>query len=117
MLGILFTGIGIVGVLTPLLPGTIFLILALACFARGNQKMENWLLHHPRFGPNLQEWRATGGIRLKTKIIICSIILLSTVGTLVRCPDKIVGGVMALIGLAGILYVSTRPTLPPQRTS
>lgn len=41
--GLLFTGIGMIGVLIPVLPTTPFLILASLCFMRSSEKFDKWL--------------------------------------------------------------------------
>lgn len=42
-IGLLFTGIGMVGVVLPVLPTTPFLILASICFMRSSEKFDKWL--------------------------------------------------------------------------
>lgn len=54
--GILSLLIALVGVVLPLLPTTPFVILAAGCFARSSPRLHAWLLHHPLFGPVLQNW-------------------------------------------------------------
>lgn len=41
-IGILFAGIGMIGILVPVLPTTPFLILASVCFVRGSDKFDKW---------------------------------------------------------------------------
>ncbi|CAN5205846.1 YbaN family protein [soil metagenome] len=72
VLGLICVGLGIIGAVLPLMPTTIFLILAAGCFARSSPRLEKWLLDHPRFGPTLRNWRAEGAISKPGKIAACS---------------------------------------------
>jgi uncharacterized membrane protein YbaN (DUF454 family) len=68
ILGLVFVGLGGVGAVVPLMPTTIFLILAVACFARSSPKLEARLLNHPRFGRPLRQWREQGAVPLIGKV-------------------------------------------------
>jgi len=70
-LGLLCVGLGLVGAFLPLMPTTIFMILAAGCFARSSPRLEAWLLAHPRFGPVLRAWRAEGAIPRAGKRAAC----------------------------------------------
>lgn len=45
-----------VGVITPGIPFSIFLVGAAYCFARSSKKMEEWIYNHRHFGPFLINW-------------------------------------------------------------
>lgn len=55
--GTLAVGLGLIGVVVPLLPTTPFMILAAACFARSSPRLHDWLWHHRLFGPAIRDWR------------------------------------------------------------
>lgn len=71
-LGYLLVALGFIGALLPLMPTTIFLILATGCFARSSPRLEAWLLRHPRFGPTLRAWREDGAIGARAKGMACA---------------------------------------------
>ncbi|RYG40943.1 DUF454 domain-containing protein, partial [bacterium] len=84
LLGFLFLGLGYIGVVLPVMPGTIFFILSLNCFRRSNAKMEAWLLARPGIGPVLQEWDRTGAIKPKIKGLILFLMWGSMIGSAIR---------------------------------
>ena len=60
-------GLGVLGVLVPLLPTTPFLILAAYLFSRGSERLHAWLLNHRIFGPPIENWRTHRAISTKAK--------------------------------------------------
>ena len=110
--GVVLTVVGVIGLVTPGWPGTIFLILAAGCFARSSPKLEAWLLTHPRLGPSVVAWRENGAIPRKIKLIaIGSMIVSFVIVLLVHLPVlwTVVVGVSLL---ASALFVGTRPEGP-----
>lgn len=72
ILGLACVALGFIGAFVPLMPTTVFLILAAACFARSSPRLEAWLLDHPRFGPTLRAWRRDRAIPRAAKIMACT---------------------------------------------
>ena len=66
-LGCLFVALGVLGALLPVMPTTVFLILAAWAFARSSPRLEAWILNHPQFGPSVRAWRASGAIPPRAK--------------------------------------------------
>ena len=56
ILGFLSLGMAYVGLVTPGIPYSCFVVGAAYCFARGNERMHRWLYNHKLFGPFLTNW-------------------------------------------------------------
>ena len=69
MLGLVLLALGLIGIVVPLMPTTIFLILAAWCFARSSKRAEAWLLNHRLLGPAVVAWRQNGAIARRHKIM------------------------------------------------
>lgn len=74
-LGWLFVLLGAIGAVSPLLPTTPFLILALACFAESSPRFHRMLLENKWFGPPLAQWESTKTIRRKIKYKVMLLII------------------------------------------
>ncbi|ATD08256.1 YbaN family protein [Pseudoalteromonas piscicida] len=111
--GIVFVGLGFIGMALPVMPTTIFFILALACFTRSSPKLENWLLTHPKFSPSLVAWRQHQVIPIKGKIgaaVGMSVGLLAL--SFSSAPVWVVWSV-AITEAAVLSYIFTRPSVIP----
>lgn len=76
--------IGVIGLLVPGMPGTIFVLLAGWAAARCSPRFHAWLEAHRVFGPLLRNWRenrsvsraakwsATGGMALSSAILFAT---------------------------------------------
>ena len=104
----MFLAIGVVGVFLPLLPGTLFLILAGACFTRSSPRFEAWLLDHPRFGPPVRAWRANGSIPRRAKVFACLSLAVSWL-IIVTAGSVIVSAVTLALFIGVGLYIASRP--------
>jgi uncharacterized membrane protein YbaN (DUF454 family) len=110
-LGLFCVLLGIIGAILPLMPTTIFLILAAGCFARSSPRLETWLLNHAHFGSTLRAWRANGAISRKGKIAACSGITLGYILFTVGAHPRLwLALTVAAFMLACAAYVVSRPT-------
>ena len=74
--GFVLTGIGIAGMFLPLLPTTVFLLLAAWCFARSSERFYDWLHKNKLFGKYLSDYSSGKGMTIGSKIF--SIVFLWT---------------------------------------
>lgn len=102
--------LGIVGLILPVMPGTVFLILAAWCFARSSPRFETWLLTHPRLGPPVVAWRDKGSIAPRVKLIAAASMALSfgLVWISGAPPIALVSTAVSLICV--LAYLLTRPS-------
>lgn len=56
LLGFVSLGLAYVGIVTPGLPWSCFVVGAAYCFAKGSPRMHDWIYGHPTFGPFLRNW-------------------------------------------------------------
>ncbi len=56
VLGILLVGVAYLGVILPGLPWSTPILGATFCFAKSSDKLHNWIMNHPKFGPFVKNW-------------------------------------------------------------
>lgn len=65
--GILCIGLGILGIILPILPTTPFALLAASCFAASSPRLYAWLIRSKHLGPFIENYRHGGGVPKKRK--------------------------------------------------
>lgn len=111
-LGLTFVALGMVGVVIPVWPTTIWFILALWAFKKSSSRLEAWLLNHPVFGPTLRDWEESGSIRRRTKVVAITMIWVCLAITAVLVQRPVVVLILGITGALLTAYLVTRPTKP-----
>ena len=68
--GIIFMSIGTLGYILPVLPGTIFMILAAYCFLNSSETLYRRVVDHPTYGHPIKQYVENNHIAKGTKAII-----------------------------------------------
>lgn len=66
-LGFLSLGMAYIGVITPGIPYSPFVVFAAYCFSKGSERMHKWIYNHKLFGPFLTNWNEKRVFPLKMK--------------------------------------------------
>jgi len=113
-LGWASVGLGIVGVIFPVLPTTPFLLVALWAFSRSSPQLAERIRNNPRLGPYIRDWEEFGVIPPKAKLLALAMMAGSFAylwfGTAAPLPATMVTAIM-LIAVA--VYILTRPGRRP----
>lgn len=111
-LGWFFVAMGIVGIFLPLMPTTIFFILAAALFARSSEKFYNWLINHPKFGKFIRDYREKRGMPLKSKIIAISMLFITIGSSAYFFTEKISIRILLIVIAIGVsAYIVSLKTI------
>jgi uncharacterized membrane protein YbaN (DUF454 family) len=114
--GLLALALGIIGIVLPLLPTTPFLLLAAMCFARSSQRLHDWLINHPQFGPLILAWRREGAIPRRARIwAYGSMGFAFGISVVLGLPVFILA-VQGLALAATATFIATRPLPATERT-
>ncbi|MBN1999371.1 YbaN family protein [candidate division KSB1 bacterium] len=110
--GVLFTGLGFIGIFIPLLPTTPFLLLAAACFMRSSRRLYVWLITHKIFGYFIYNYRHYHAITLKTKAGIL-VMLWLTLGYsfLFVVTHLFLRALLLIIGMGVTIHILSLKTL------
>ncbi|TMP03277.1 DUF454 domain-containing protein [Pseudoalteromonas sp. S3178] len=113
-LGLMLVALGIIGIVLPVMPTTIFFILALTCFTRSSPALEHWLLNHPRYGVTLKQWQAHKVVPVKAKCYAAIGMLIGFVFLLYSSAPVWVIYLVAAIEISVMIYLILRPSYPPK---
>jgi uncharacterized membrane protein YbaN (DUF454 family) len=101
ILGFLSLGMAYIGVVTPGIPYSPFVVFAAYCFAKGSPRMHAWLYNHKLFGPFLTNWGEKRVFPLKMKYFMLAMMSTSLVIMYVT-GVKPIGIISTAIFMAGV---------------
>ncbi len=120
--GLMFVGLGSVGVVVPGLPSTVFFLVAAWCFARSSERLERWLLDLPGVGPLVRDARAGLGMPRRTKATAIAMMWTAIgVSAVLLSSRPVLAVVMLVLGAIGtaciVLVVPTRELVLAERAA
>ncbi len=114
-LGVLALVVGVIGIFVPLLPTTIFLLIALWAFSRSSPRFHRWLYEHPRLGPPLRAWHQHRVIPPRAKAAAVGFMAVGLLlAAVVFATDGWVVGILALMLLPVACFVLMQRSAIPE---
>lgn len=111
--GTVAMGLGVLGILVPLLPTTPFLLLAAACYARSSQRFHRWLLANRYLGQYIRDYQERRGMSRRAKVTTLALLWVAlgfSAGLLV--PAFAGRLVLLLVGVGVTLHILSLNTIP-----
>lgn len=107
-IGMLALLCGLVGIFVPVLPTVPFLLLATFGFARSSERLHNWLITHPIYGPPIRDWQIRGAISKRAKLFATASIGASLVISALIVPWEIWAIQLIILGCT-MMFIWSRP--------
>lgn len=112
--GTICVGLGILGIFLPLMPTTVFLLMAAACYARSSERFHRRLVEHPWLGPYIQQSR---GMTTKQKAVSITVLWLSLIVSMIWTAHLVwLRLLLIAVGVGVTLHVARLPAFRPANT-
>ena len=109
LLGFICVLVGIIGIVVPGLPTTVFMIVAAWLFSISNPRFEKWLLGLPKIGPAISNFREGLGMPKKAKLFaLSSIFIFSALATVLLLRNIFLRSLVVGVAVIGIWYIIAR---------
>lgn len=99
-----------IGAVLPLMPTTVFLLIAAWCFSRASPALHERLRSDQRFGQALRDWEDHGVIRPRAKISALVAMALSWLVVALTSAGPLVPSLVGACLLAAAAFVASRPS-------
>ena len=112
--GSISVALGVIGIFLPLVPTTVFLLLAAACYARSSDRFYLWLVNHRWLGSYIRAHYEGRGMRRRDKAITLVALWAGIGATAVWTVNTLwLQLLLAAIALGVTLHVAKLPRFEP----
>ena len=102
IVGTISIGIGVIGIIVPVLPTTPFLLLAAICYMRGSQRLYNALLCNRYVGTYVRNYLEGRGMSLKMKVWTLSLLWIAIICTALLATNSLIIRIILTVVLIGV---------------
>ena len=111
VLGIFFLGLAFIGIVVPLIPTVVPVLLDAYFFSKSSERFDQWLIQNRLFGGIVRDWRAGLGFTIRAKsIAIGAIIVTFTISIVFVVDQSIIRVALFALAAALVIYIAQLPT-------
>ena len=112
--GTLCVGLGVIGIFLPIMPTTVFLLMAAACYARSSERFYQRLLNQRYLGSYIRNHREGRGMKRRDKAVTLVLLWIGIGATIIWSVDALWGRLVLLaIAAAVTVHVAKIPAFRP----
>lgn len=105
ILGCICLGLGVIGIVLPILPTVPFFLATVFFFANSSQRLHDWFVGTKMYKENLESFVEKKGMTIKTKAtIIASVTLLMGLGFMMMSRVPVGRIILAIVWVCHIVY-------------
>jgi uncharacterized membrane protein YbaN (DUF454 family) len=112
--GTLCVALGVIGIFLPIMPTTVFLLMAAACYARSSERFYQRLLNQRFLGSYIRNHREGRGMKRRDKTVTLVLLWIGIGATIIWSVDALWGRLVLLgIATAVTVHVAKIPAFRP----
>ncbi|MFP4368948.1 MAG: YbaN family protein [Candidatus Kapaibacterium sp.] len=117
VLGTISVGIGILGIFLPLLPTTVFLLFAAACYLRSSERLYNRLMSHKILGTYIRNYRDHRAMPVSAKVVTITFLWVTILISAFFATEMIWLRVLLFLIAAGVtIHLVMLKSVPNEKT-
>lgn len=111
VLGSISLGVGLLGVVIPVLPTTPFLLLTAFFYLRSSDRLYQWLIHNKLWGRHLNDYITYRAIKKSTKIASLLFLWFTLTVSMILVQRTVVTALLIVVGIAVSAHLLLMKTL------
>jgi len=104
--GSISLGLGMLGIILPVLPTTPFLLLSAFCYLNSSKRLYDWLIGHKRLGHHILGYMEHKTVDRKVKIVALTFLWLSLILSMILVNKPIMYIVLSSVGIGVSIHLS-----------
>jgi len=100
-------GIGVIGIIIPVLPTTPFILASAFFYGKSSKRLDNWISNSPYFGSYIENYKTKNGVPLNVKLTSIGFLWLTlVVSAFLFYNTWYIPLILIIVGMAVTLHIA-----------